>query len=1059
MATFISNCSKELAGDDFLQDLTDHIVDQWQAVGRHLNVPSGTITVLKANNAGDLREVIFQMLMSWKQEAGFGATYEVLALALQKARRKDLAELVCKGKLPDGSKGNTGNTLSQADILTNLKKDLKWFYPNSLCKIPMCPWGGEKVSIENIFTNVQLLQRMSNPQEPQREVPLDSIHKLFPSDHQKERTRSILQGKAGSGKSTTVARLAFEWASDETDPDSPLRSYDLLFVLKMRAMTPSQNLGDAIISQLLSADKGYTAEEVEKFIKDHDEKIAIIFDGFDEFPSPVKGSVVGNIMDILRGKRLRHCCILVTMRPWKVLESKDLADYTVYEVKGFSPENVVSFVMDKNFKQQPEMGRKLLKYLELSNLKESIASIPLLASLLCHLWKTDSSMMEEPPTRLGELFECLSSCFSPKSVTDDNPVCSSSDEERVDEVDDTSGLMKALGPVALDGILSDQPQLIFSLADLKTNLEKAVLKEAKGAGILTFEEKRRPSVKRRSAKGRKMKETFVSFYHKVIQEYCAGLQLASLRENDNSNFEVYISKIQSVARALDLSYVLSFASWKSQQAAEEIMNLLLKIFNEELKVKVPEYEKGSLPLHECQIMQKYFELCLQLNFEADSQGKLNQQLSSIFCNQVVRMVGISSYVAEALGHYLKYIGVEDDSHACTCDQPLKSLQLMQLNLQSTTAFREVRKQFPSAEEMHTRNMKIYTRQNSADLERLKCSLTIKEKTGLTGMEHWNDYEFIAKYQLCQLFKTWQYSRISLQPILTYLMHLRLEKLTLTGQHLSDSLCLLTDALRLGRLSRLMHLSLSHCELTENETEELAPFIQNLTSLRELDLTNNRLGPTFGEHLAKIVNLNTLMLEKTIYEVDVMEKFAESFQSLTYLTCLEFRRNEITEVGMLKLSSSLSFLQNLQAVHLPMQNLPAEVFPKLVEALAQHKDLRDVQLLHTCWPSELCQSVAHIVPKLKKLEDFRISVERMQTEYPEIIERDVTYLVEALCKLKHLKMFSILHVKMDISLLQKMVKSFTDCESSQFESLRISKKLVYPQESLHGLSDTQILLLW
>lgn len=361
---------------------------------------------------------------------------------------------------------------------------------------------------------------------------------------------------------------------------------------------------------------------------------------------------------------------------------------------------------------------------------------------------------------------------------------------------------------------------------------------------------------------------------------------------------------------------------------------------------------------------------------------------------------------------------------------------MQLNFRSTTAFREVRKQFPSAEEMHTKNMKIYARQNSADLERLKCSLTVEEKTGLTGMEHWNDYEFISKYQLCQLFKTWQYSRISLQPILSHLTHLCLEKLTLTGQCLSDSLPLLRDALRQERLSRLTHLSLSHCELTENETEAfIAPFIQNLTSLRELDLTNNRLGPTFGEHLAKLVKLDTLMLEKTIYTVQVMEKFAKSFQSLAYLTCLEFRRNEITEAGMLNLSHSLNFLQNLQAVHLPLQNLPPDVFPVLVEALAQHRNMRDVQLLHTPWPSELCQSVAHIVPRWKKLEDMRISVERVRTYNREVIEQDVMQLVKALCKLKHLKMFSILHVKMDVSLLQKMVNSFTDCESSQFESLR------------------------
>lgn len=67
-----------------VQDLADLLGADWMKVGRFLGIPSQKLQVLRNDNSGNLSETIVQMLLGWREDAGFDATFTNLAKALKK---------------------------------------------------------------------------------------------------------------------------------------------------------------------------------------------------------------------------------------------------------------------------------------------------------------------------------------------------------------------------------------------------------------------------------------------------------------------------------------------------------------------------------------------------------------------------------------------------------------------------------------------------------------------------------------------------------------------------------------------------------------------------------------------------------------------------------------------------------------------------------------------------------------------------------------------------------------------------------------------------------------
>ena len=86
-----SSTMKQTFDNDNLQKFSLEL-DRWEKLARIVGIPHPEIENIKSQ--GDMDEQKIKMLVCWKQRRGSMATYEVMARALLKIGRTDLAEKV-----------------------------------------------------------------------------------------------------------------------------------------------------------------------------------------------------------------------------------------------------------------------------------------------------------------------------------------------------------------------------------------------------------------------------------------------------------------------------------------------------------------------------------------------------------------------------------------------------------------------------------------------------------------------------------------------------------------------------------------------------------------------------------------------------------------------------------------------------------------------------------------------------------------------------------------------------------------------------------------------------
>ncbi|KAJ8039035.1 Netrin receptor UNC5D [Holothuria leucospilota] len=84
------------SGNLTIKLLSRKLREEWKDVCRKLGVEEGKLYREEADNKGNLKEAIYQCLLSWKEDKGDKATFESLRVALVENERSDLAEDITK---------------------------------------------------------------------------------------------------------------------------------------------------------------------------------------------------------------------------------------------------------------------------------------------------------------------------------------------------------------------------------------------------------------------------------------------------------------------------------------------------------------------------------------------------------------------------------------------------------------------------------------------------------------------------------------------------------------------------------------------------------------------------------------------------------------------------------------------------------------------------------------------------------------------------------------------------------------------------------------------------
>ena len=304
--------------------------------------------------------------------------------------------------------------------------------------------------------------------------------------------RILVQGQTGIGKSTFVKKLLVDWVDEQA---TVLKNFELVVAVNLKEVSKCQSLKDVIrLSNVFAKEDKCVTEGLVDYITNNQEKVLLIFDGYDEYRSGLDSE----IYEIFSGESLRSCCVLITTRISKADELRGGEDLHA-EITGFSEVDREQFM------------RRFLNSEEVSNLKahlyrrelEELAKVPLLLLLFCILWKEgQSKSFPKSKTKLYvDIVQFILNHSHSKQTADKTRT------KQYVELKSFKEILSEIGKVALQSLLKDDHLFEYSQLSDSVCCDESIF-----IGLLQiteYSETLRPV-------------GMVSFIHKSIQEFLAA---------------------------------------------------------------------------------------------------------------------------------------------------------------------------------------------------------------------------------------------------------------------------------------------------------------------------------------------------------------------------------------------------------------------------------------------------------------------------------------------------------------------------------------------------------
>ena len=366
--------------------------------------------------------------------------------------------------------------------------------------VPTSVWSKKSVvDIHQIYTRLSWVKEEQTPTGT-TQSELKHYSDLFTANKNGVIPKRILvQGQTGIGKSTFVKKLLVDWvevnkaAGDEQA--AVLKNFELVVAVNLKEVSKCQSLKEVIrLSNVFAKEDKYMTEGLVDYISKNQEKVLLIFDGYDEY----RIGRNSEIYEIFSGNSLRSCCVLITTRISRADELRGGAarrkDALYAEITGFSEVDRKDFM--RRFLDSEEVSN-LQDHLKRRKLDE-LAKVPLLLLFFCTLWKRGQSK-HFPKTKTSLYMAIVQFILDHSQSEQSLP--------QYDEVASFKEILCEIGKVALQGLLKDDHLFEYSQLSDSVRCDESVF-----IGLLQitdYTEALRPV-------------GMVSFIHKSIQEFLAA---------------------------------------------------------------------------------------------------------------------------------------------------------------------------------------------------------------------------------------------------------------------------------------------------------------------------------------------------------------------------------------------------------------------------------------------------------------------------------------------------------------------------------------------------------
>ncbi|XP_078682097.1 NACHT, LRR and PYD domains-containing protein 12-like [Branchiostoma floridae x Branchiostoma belcheri] len=898
-----AGCSGETAGvRRYFYYTKEKVSSDWKDLAFHLGFEQPDIDNIEGRNRDD-KSRCMDLLEEWLKGNGERATIEVLVEALSEANLQSVVDglQALAVAVPVGAAGTESSSVTDL-----FQESVKKYYELKLTHFKPLIWNDNfTLSLTDIFTLLELIQTLTGKQRKE----LKSLDDLFKPDVTGLSTAPrciLIEGEAGGGKTTFLSKEALDAVSQKTELG---RRHDIVLLIRLREVREGETIEEMVWDQCVDeTTEGIEAQSIRTILQRNKSRVLFLLDGYDEL-RPQASAAGQAIPKLLSGKMYPNSTIVITSRPSAGVQQYTRPDCHV-RIMGFSRRHVEKY-MQQYFTVvgKQELTGTLALHVKGNQLLNTLIYTPMFLMFVCLLWEEDQEMVSTG-TMMG-LYDNLLTCLVRKCCK----------REGVDMP--TEGLptevaesLLQLGKLALEALLRNETLLdLTEVKRQKVNWE-LLLK----LGVVSLEVS--------SSKLHPRKQ--LNFSHKTMQEFLAGRYVAHAQGNQDI---VELLQLTSISKSLELSNLLQFTCGCDSQAAQTVMEELSKLSSKTFSHLRPDdfQEKSHLPVKPdvkktVETYKRFMLLCLNILNERKELGVLQAVSRAL----PVIYLDLYSKQPAALQYYLENI---QSSHLPD-RMILSSLKSSYDDKSAAEALRYLEQIFTS----RVPGLQLDLRLNRVTFN--SPDLTARLVSVLKN---------VPCLRVLGLLST-NLTPSSLQPLVQRFRHMSLlEELDLYGNtDLGDAGM---EVLQVG-LSSVPHLAvlrLRFVNMTAVGMSSLAPYMRHLVGLRELDISDYKIGDTGLESLTTILHTFTAMqvlgLKWTGISPTGMRTLVPVLCKLTRLIKLDISFNAIGDPGLECLAAILHHLTAMKVLVLRDTGISDRGISSLIKALPHL-----VQTL--CQPSSL-----------------------------------------------------------------------------------------------------------